>query len=53
MAGAFDGFDDALTALLDACPMELTFLHPQSVKFFFCWIPVIIIEEFFEMVTCV
>jgi hypothetical protein len=35
VAGAFDGFDHALTALSDACPVELTFLHPQSAKYYF------------------
>jgi hypothetical protein len=34
VAGANAEFQDALTALSDANPVELTFLHPQSVKYF-------------------
>jgi hypothetical protein len=35
VTGAFVGFEDALAALPDAYPAELTFLHPQSVRYFF------------------
>jgi hypothetical protein len=55
VTGAFVGFGDALAALSDAYPAELTFLHPQSVRYFFSigygiplWKPLL----FFIMSSC-